>query len=125
MNGTILERIGIVIKYLREELIAVGEFEKSSTQTRLRMIVGKGRSTISNYENGEINIKLQDIIRIFKAYGYDIVLLALPDVTLENVPKNEKMKKYQEWVTINRKLLDMDEDEIRKILQSFGFDINI
>ena len=35
------------------------------------------------------------------------------------------MKKYQEWVTINRKLLDMDEDEIRKILQSFGFDINI
>lgn len=125
MNGTILERIGIVIKYLREKLIAVGEFEKSSTQTRLGMIVGKGRSTISNYENGEINIKLQDIIRIFKAYGYDIVLLALPDVTLENVPKNEKMKKYQEWVTINRKLLDMDEDEIRKILQSFGFDINI
>ena len=53
------------------------------------------------------------------------MLLALPDVTLENVPKNEKMKKYQEWVTINRKLLDMDEDEIRKILQSFGFDINI
>ena len=125
MNGTILERIGIVIKYLREKLIAVGEFEKSSTQTRLGMIVGKGRSTISNYENGEINIKLQDIIRIFKAYGYDIVLLALPDVTLENVPKNEKMKKYQGWVTINRKLLDMDEDEIRKILQSFGFDINI
>ena len=125
MNGTILERIGIVIKYLREKLISVGEFEKSSTQTRLGMIVGKGRSTISNYENGEINIKLQDIIRIFKAYGYDIVLLALPDVTLENVPKNEKMKKYQEWVTINRKLLDMDEDEIRKILQSFGFDINI
>ena len=89
------------------------------------MIVGKGRSTISNYETGEINMKLQDIANIFRVYGYDIVLFALPNVALKDVPKNKRLEKYTEWVTINRMLLDIDEEAVRKILQSFGHDINI
>lgn len=124
MKGTMLERVGVVIKYLREHVIAIGEIEYS-TQTKLGMIVGKGRSTISNYELGEINMKLWDIIDIYKAYGYDIVLLALPDIALKDVPANVKLEKYMEWVTVNRMLLEKDEEEVRRILQSLGYDINI
>lgn len=125
MKGTMLERVGVVIRYFRKQLIAVGEFEESKTQTRFGLIVGKGRSTISSYENGEINMKLQDVANIFKAYGYDIVLFALPDVMLKDVPSNKRLKKYTEWVTVNRMLLEMDEEDVRRILQSMGCDINI
>lgn len=124
MKKTILERVGMTIKHVRETFIADDEVRKS-TQERLGMIVGKGRSTISNYETGEINMKLQDIANIFRVYGYDIVLFALPNVALKDVPKNKRLEKYTEWVTINRMLLDIDEEAVRKILQSFGHDINI
>ena len=124
MKKTILERVGMTIKHVRETFIADDEVRKS-TQERLGMIVGKGRSTISNYETGEINMKLQDIANIFRVQGYDIVLFALPNVALKDVPKNKRLEKYTEWVTINRMLLDIDEEAVRKILQSFGHDINI
>ena len=124
MKRTILERVGMTIKHVRETSIADEEV-KISTQERLGMIVGKGRSTISNYETGEINMKLQDIANIFRVYGYDIVLFALPNVALKDIPKNKRLEKYTEWVTINRMLLDIDEEAVRKILQSFGHDINI
>ena len=93
MKGTMLERVGVAIKYLREHVIAIGEIEYS-TQTKLGLIVGKGRSTISNYELGEVNMKLRDIIDIYKAYGYDIVLLALPDIELKDAPTSIKLEKY-------------------------------
>lgn len=124
MKGTMLERVGVAIKYLREHVIAIGEIEYS-TQTKLGLIVGKGRSTISNYELGEVNMKLRDIIDIYKAYGYDIVLLALPDIELKDAPTSIKLEKYMEWVMVNRMLLERDEEEVRQILQSLGYDINI
>lgn len=124
MKKTILERVGMTIKHVRETFIADDEVRKS-TQEGLGMIVGKGRSTISNYEAGEINMKLQDIANIFSVYSYDIVLFALPNIALKDVPKNKRLEKYTEWVTINRMLLDIDEEAVRKILQSFGHDINI
>ena len=124
MKKTIFERVGMTIKHVRETFIADDEVRKS-TQEGLGMIVGKGRSTISNYEAGEINMKLQDIANIFSVYSYDIVLFALPNIALKDVPKNKRLEKYTEWVTINRMLLDIDEEAVRKILQSFGHDINI
>ena len=124
MKKTILERVGMTIKHVRETFIADDEVRKS-TQEGLGMIVGKGRSTISNYEAGEINMKLQDIANIFSVYSYDIVLFALPIIALKDVAKNKRLEKYTEWVTINRMLLDIDEEAVRKILQSFGHDINI
>ena len=124
MRKTILERVGMTIKHVRETFIADDEVRKS-TQEGLGMIVGKGRSTISNYEAGEINMKLQDIANIFSVYSYDIVLFALPNIALKDIPKNKRLEKYTEWVTINRMLLDIDEEAVRKILQSFGHDINI
>ena len=124
MKKTILERVGMTIKHVRETFIADDEVRKS-TQEGLGMIVGNGSSTISNYEAGEINMKLQDIANIFSVYSYDIVLFALPNIALKDVPKNKRLEKYTEWVTINRMLLDIDEEAVRKILQSFGHDINI
>ena len=124
MKRTMLERIGVVIKYLREHVIAIGEIEYS-TQTRLGSIIGKGRSTISNYELGEINMKLQDIIDIFYAYGYNIVLIVVPRIKKEDMAKKGKLKRYLACVEINKMLLEKDEEEVRKILQSLGYDINI
>ena len=90
MKKTILERVGMTIKHVRETFIADDEVRKS-TQEGLGMIVGKGRSTISNYEAGEINMKLQDIANIFSVYSYDIVLFALPNIALKDVPKNKRL----------------------------------
>ena len=93
-----------MFEYLKERCVPIGALKRVSWKD-LAAIVGKSKSTISDYKLGNINIKVQDTEDIF----------ALPAK-----PINGDVDKYYECVKINMMLLDKSYQEVVQILEQFG-----
>ena len=69
MEKNIRKKLSNVFEYLKERCVPIGALKRVSWKD-LAAIVGKSKSTISDYKLGKINIKVQDTEDIFGAYGY-------------------------------------------------------
>lgn len=114
MEKNIRKKLSNVFEYLKERCVPIGALKRVSWKD-LAAIVGKSKSTISDYKLGKINIKVQDTEDIFGAYGYCPNMVALP---VE--PINGDVDKYYECVKINMILLNKSYQDVVQILEQFG-----
>ena len=116
MEKNIRKRLSNAFSYLKECCVPIGELDKA-TLDDLADIVGKGKSTISDYTLGKINIKVQDTEDMFGVYGYFLGMIALPEE-----PINGDDEKYFQCVKINMMLLGKSYKEVIQILHQLGID---
>lgn len=114
MEKNMREKLCKVFEYLKEWCVPIGALKRVSWKD-LAAIVGKSKSTISDYKLGKINIKVQDTEDILRAYGYCPNMVALPVQ-----PINGDVEKYFECVNINMMLLEKSYQEVVQILEQFG-----
>lgn len=114
MKKNLREKLSNVFEYLKEWCVPIGALKRVSWKD-LGAIVGKSKSTISDYKFGKINIRVQDTEDMFGAYGYCLDMIALPEE-----PINGDGDKFFECVKINMMLLDKPYQEVIQILKQFG-----
>ncbi len=115
----LLERVNDVARMMRETMIPAKEIRKMS-QKDLAQILGVSAKTVSDYECGKVNIKLYMLVKIAKAFGYNLVLALVPDTFIDG-----DMDSYKRCVDLNKTLMDLPEETVRRVLQDLGVDINI
>lgn len=77
MRKNLNENLSDVFTFLKNDCVPVGELDKVTLED-LGDIVGRSRSTISDYTLGKINMKVQVTEDMFLAYGYHPGMFALP-----------------------------------------------
>lgn len=114
MMKNLREKLSDVFMFLKEKCVPIGALDKVSLKD-LGDIVGKSKSTVSDYTLGKINVKVQDAEDMFWAYGYCPNMVALPAK-----PINGDVDKYYECVKINMILLNKSYQEVVRILEQFS-----
>ena len=114
MKKNLREKLCNVFKYLQAWCVPIGALKRVAWKD-LAEIVGKSKSTISDYKLGKINIRVQDTEDIFGAYGYCPNMVALPAK-----PINGDVDKYFECVKINMILLNKSHQEVVRIFEQSG-----
>lgn len=113
-------RVSDTIIGLRKMGDAKGEVKKELTQKDLARDLEMSNKTISDYEVGKTDIKLLVLEKIVKLFGYNLVLVMIPEDAI-----NGDIDKYKQCVDLNKILMDHPEDIVRHVLHDLGVDINI